>query len=53
MEISGAKRQYASDTSDSDKENPRPNNENLLQFVPMVPTQGEWHKVEKKKGRKT
>lgn len=53
MELSGTKRQHKSDTSDSDKENPRPGEENPFQLVPMHPVQGEWRKVEKKKGRKT
>lgn len=53
IELSGTKRQHKSDTSDSDKENPQPSEENPLQLVPMHPAQGEWHKVEKKKGRKT
>jgi len=53
MENSGTKRLHASDTSDSDKENPRPGAKNPLQLVPTIPSQGEWYKVEKKKGRKT
>jgi len=42
MEISGTKRQHLADTSDSDKENPRPGNENPLQLVHIIPSQGEW-----------
>lgn len=53
MEISGTKRQHSLDTSDSDKKNPRPDDENPLQIVPIIPSQGEWRKVEKKKGRKS
>lgn len=42
MEINGTKRQHSSDASDSDKENPRPGEENPLQLVPIIPSQGEW-----------
>lgn len=53
IEISGIKRQHSPDASDSDKENPRPDKENPLQLVPIIPSQGKWQKVEKKKGRKS
>lgn len=53
MENSGTKRLHTLDTFDSDKENPRPGTENPLQFVSTMLSQGEWCKVEKKKGRKT
>lgn len=53
METSGTKMQHSLDTFDSDKENPQSGDGNPLQLVPMVPSQGEWRKVEKKKGRKT
>lgn len=53
MEIGGTKRQHSPEAHDLDKENPRPGEENPLQLVPIIPSQGEWQKFEKKKGRKS
>ena len=41
------------DTSDSDKETGSQNAEKQIVIASIEPTQGEWRKVEKKKGRKT
>lgn len=38
MEISGIKRQHSRDASNSEKENPRPEEENPLQLVPIIPS---------------
>jgi len=40
------------DHADSNKDNPRPVEDTSLALVSSLPTQGEWRKVEKKKGRK-
>ncbi|MCY6524807.1 hypothetical protein, partial [Actinobacillus pleuropneumoniae] len=52
MDTSGAKRHHTLDHSDSDKENPHPMEDTSLVLFWSLPTQGEWRKVEKKKGRK-
>ena len=49
----GYKRTHTSDTSDSDKDNGAQAEENQLVLIETTPTQGAWHKVEKKKGRKS
>lgn len=51
--MGGIKRRHHSDTSDSDKETGPPNTTTQLFIASIEPTQGEWRKVEKKKGRKT
>jgi len=51
MDTSGAKRLHSSDHSDSDKDNPHPEDTSLVLFS-SLPTQGEWRKLEKKKWRK-
>jgi len=51
--MGGIKRHHHSDTSDSDKEAGPQNAETQLVIASNEPTQGEWRKVEKKKGRKT
>lgn len=50
--MGGNKRQQHPDSSDSDKESGLQKSESQLVIVPTEPTQGEWRKVEKKKGRK-
>lgn len=47
------KRHHHSDNSDSEKEPCTQNTETQLFIASIEPTQGEWRKVEKKKGRKT
>lgn len=49
----GTKRHHHSDTSDSDKETIPQNTETQIVIVSTEPSQGEWRKVETKKGRKT
>ena len=49
----GIKRHHTSETSDSDKDTGTQNAENQIVLVTCEPSQGEWRKVEKKKGRKT
>lgn len=51
--LGSLKRHHHSDNSDSDKEPGIQNTETQLVIVSTEPTQGEWRKVEKKKGRKT
>jgi len=51
--MGGIKRHHQSDTSDSDKELGPQKAETQLVIASIEPTQGEWRKVEKKKGRKT
>eukprot|EP00253_Pinus_taeda_P003030 PITA_03030 len=51
-DTSRTKRQHSPDHSDSDKENPRPVEGTSLILYSSSPTQGEWRKVEKTKGRK-
>ena len=51
--MGGIKRHHQSDTSDSDKELGTQKTETQLVIALIEPTQGEWCKVEKKKGRKT
>lgn len=51
--MGGIKRQHHSDTSDSDKETGPPNETTQIVIASAEPIQGEWRKVEKKKGRKT
>jgi len=51
MDTNGSKR-HTSDNSDSDKDNPQPMAKTSLALVSSMPTQGEWRKVGKKKGRK-
>jgi len=51
--MGGIKRQHHPDTSDSDKDTGSLNAKTQLAIVSTEPTQGEWRKVEKKKGRKT
>ena len=51
--MGGNKRHHHSDTSDSDKEKIPQNTETQLVIASIEPSQGEWRKVEKKKGRKT
>eukprot|EP00253_Pinus_taeda_P017483 PITA_17483 len=51
--MGGNKRHHHSDTSDSDKETGSQNADTQIVIVSAEPTQGEWRKVEKKKGRKT
>lgn len=51
--MGGIKRHHKSDTSDSDKEGGSQKAETQLVIASIKPTQGEWRKVEKKKGRKT
>lgn len=53
MDTSGSKWLPTSNNSYSDKENPLPEDDTSLTFVSLMQTQGEWCKVEKKKGRKT
>lgn len=50
--MGGIKRHHHSDTSDSDKETGPQNVEIQLVIASIEPTQGEWRKVENKKGRK-
>jgi len=47
------KRYHPSDTSDSDKDTAPQKEETQLVLATIEPTQGEWRKVKKKKGRKT
>ena len=49
----GIKRHHTSETSDSDKDTGTKSTENQIVLVTCEPSQGEWRKVEKKKGRKT
>jgi len=51
--MGGIKQHHHLDTSDSDKETGPQNAETQLVIASIEPTQGEWRKVEKKKGRKT
>eukprot|EP00253_Pinus_taeda_P007922 PITA_07922 len=51
--MGGIKRHHHSDTLDSDKETGSQKAETQLVIASIEPTQGEWRKVEKKKGRKT
>jgi len=51
--MGGTKRHHLSDTSDSDKETGFQTAKTQLVIASTEPTQGEWRKVEKKKGRKT
>lgn len=51
--MGGTKQHHQSDTSDSDKETGLQKVETQLVIATIEPTQGEWRKVEKKKGRKT
>lgn len=51
--MGGTKRHHHFDTSDSDKETASQRAETQLVIASIEPTQGEWCKVEKKKGRKT
>jgi len=51
--MGGIKRHHHSDTLDSDKETGPQNVETQIVIASIEPTQGEWRKVEKKKGRKT
>lgn len=53
LNMGGIKRQHPSDTSDSDKDTAPQEAETQLVLASIKPTQGEWRKVEKKKGRKT
>lgn len=48
----GIKRQHTSETSDSDKDIGTLHVENQIVLATCVPSQGEWRKVEKKKGRR-
>ena len=52
MDTSGSKWLPTSNNSYSDKENPLPEDDTSLALVSLMQTQGEWCKVEKKKGRK-
>ena len=49
----GIKRNHTSETSDSDKDTGTQHVENQIVLSTCEPSQGEWRKVEKKKGRKT
>lgn len=51
--MGGIKQHHPSDTSDSDKDTAPQKAETQLVLALIKPTQGEWRKVEKKKGRKT
>lgn len=51
--MGGIKRHHHSDTSGSDKETSSQKAKTQLVIASIEPTQGEWRKVEKKKGRKT
>lgn len=53
VDTSGAKRQHSPNHSDSDKDNRCPVEDTSLIPFSSSPTQGEWQKVEKKKGRKS
>ena len=53
MSSGGIKRHHTSETSDSDKDTGTHIAENQIVLATCVPSQGEWRKVEKKKGRKT
>lgn len=50
---SGAKRHHSLEHSDSDKDAPCIVENSSLVLISSSPTQGEWRKVEKKKGRKS
>lgn len=52
MDTNGTKRLHTSDNSNSDKDNAWHVANISLALVSLMPTQGEWRKVEKKKGRK-
>lgn len=52
MDINGTKRHHISHTLDFDKDNPQPVADTSLALVSTLPTQGEWCKVQKKKGQK-
>lgn len=51
--MGGTKQYHHSDTSYSDKETTSQKVETQLVIASIESTQGEWRKVEKKKGRKT
>eukprot|EP00253_Pinus_taeda_P024239 PITA_24239 len=53
LSMGGIKRHHPSDTSDSDKDTAPQKVETQLVLATIKPTQGEWCKAEKKKGRKT
>lgn len=53
LSTGGIKQHHSSDTSDSDKDTGTQTTKKQLVLANIAPSQGEWHKVEKKKGRKT